>query len=78
MHTALHNGLLAYPGGGNGQLQTVARNIANPVEDFRRHVVMRQNHRILFSLQLLDGQNIGRVPGPVDFGDHARYARIQL
>ena len=50
------------------QLERVADEIRHAVEDFRRHVVVRENDGVLFPLQAVDGIDIGREYRPFDLG----------
>ncbi len=56
--------------------KAVAQNIADAVEDLRRHIIMRENDRILFALQVADCLDIRRVRGPFERGDDALDASI--
>ena len=56
--------------------QRVADDIGDAMEDLRRLVVMRQDHRVALLLQAVDGVHIGRVERPFDFGDHGPDALV--
>ena len=77
MHAALHNHIAFGIGGFNRQLQAVAHHIGNAVKDFRRLIIMRQNHRVFFFFQLVNGLDIGREKRPFDRGDNAFDALIK-
>ena len=47
----------------------IAAQIADAMENFRRHVVMGQDYRVAFLLERVDGRHIGRVNRPFGFGN---------
>ena len=48
-----------------GQLQRVAAEVGNGVEDLRRHVVMRQDDGVLFAFEAIDVVHVGREATPI-------------
>ena len=65
MHAALHDHIGLNFGGLNRKLQAVADEIRDAVIDIRRHVVMREDHRVALFLEHVDRSDIGRVDGPI-------------
>ena len=78
MHAALHDDLGVGLGRLAGKLQRVADDIGDAMEDFGRHVVMRQHDRVPRPLQIVDGLDVGRKAGPLDRRDHAGDALIEM
>jgi hypothetical protein len=60
-----------------GELQGIADEVGNAVEDLRRHVVVSEHDSAFFALQRIDRRDIGREDGPFDLGHHVTDARIE-
>ena len=71
MDAALNDNVGFDAGGLDRKLEAVAHHIRNAVIDLRRHVVVREDDRVLLFLELVDRGDVGRVTGPVDRIDHA-------
>ena len=67
---AIRGGLAARRLAGEGQ--RVAHKIAHAMEDFRRHVIVRQDDGILLPLQPVDLGDHRGIGGPFDLRDDAR------
>jgi hypothetical protein len=48
------------------QLKRVAHEIGDAMKDFRRHVVMREDHRVLAAFDLVDSAHIGSMNAPLE------------
>jgi hypothetical protein len=71
VHAALHDDVGLHLGGFDRELQRVANDVGDAVEDLRRLVIMRQDDRVAGLLQLVDRFDIGRHERPLDRRDHA-------
>ena len=60
-----------------GELQAVAANVADAVEDFRRHVVVRQDGRVALLLERVDRLDQRRVVRPLERRDDMLHALIK-
>ncbi len=56
------------------QGERVAGEVGDAVEDLRRLVVVRQDHRVPLLLEAPDRGDVGRVDRPLDLGHHASHA----
>ncbi len=64
--TALHDDVRVRLGCFLGELQAIAQDVAHAVEDFRRHIVVRQNDRVLLALEIADRLDVWRVSRPLE------------
>jgi hypothetical protein len=69
VHAGLHDDLGVRARGFPRQSQAVADEVAHPVENLRRHVVVRQDHRVFFALQGVDRRDQGGVDAPLQGRD---------
>ena len=77
MNTALHNYVAFGLRGFARQLQTVAHNVGNAVENFGCLVIMRQYNGVFLCLQRVDCFDIGREKRPLDGGNNRRDACVK-
>ena len=59
------------------ELQRVPADIAHAEEDLRSHVIVRQDDRVLLTLQAIDARDERRVGRPLDRGDDVLHALIK-
>ena len=78
MHAALHDHLGGGGGRELGELQTVADIIGDAVINFRRLIVVRQDHRVALALQFVDRLDVRRVEGPFDRRHDLRDALVKM
>ena len=67
MHAALNNNIGINERRLLGQIEAIAHHIGHAVINFRRLVIMCQNHRVTLFFQLIYGADIGRVYRPLNF-----------
>ena len=78
MHAALHDDIGIALGRLAGELERVADDVGNAMEDFRRHVVVGEHHGVARALQLVDGLDVRGEARPLDGRDHTGYALIEM
>ena len=59
------------------QRQAVAGDVGDAVEDFRRHIIVRQDDRIALSLQAQDSLDVVLEGRPLQGRDHAADAAVE-
>ncbi len=78
VHAALNDDVGLYFRGLDRELQRVAADVGDAMENLRRLVVVRQDHRAAHSLQFVDRLDGGRHQRPFDRRDHASDALIEM
>jgi hypothetical protein len=66
MHAALHDDAGLHLGRFDRKLQGVAADVGDAMENLRRLVIMRQDHRAALPLQFVDRLDVGRHQRPLD------------
>jgi hypothetical protein len=78
VHAALHDDVGFHPSRFDRELQRVAPDIGDAMEDLRRLVIMRQDDRVAGILQLVDRLDRGRHQRPLDRRDHLLDPLIEM
>ena len=59
------------------ELERVTAKVADAVENLGRHVIVREDDRVLGALHLIDGADQRRVGRPLDGGDDVLHALVE-
>ena len=60
------------------QLQRIAADVGDAMENFRRLIIVRQDHGAARLFQFIDCLDVGRHEGPLDRRDHASDPLIEV
>ncbi len=77
VHARLHDDLGIGARRFLGELQAVATDVADAVEDLRRHVVVRQDDGVALLLQVVDGLDERRELRPLERRDDLRHPGVE-
>ena len=78
VHSGLHDDIGIHIGSFTGQLEAVTTEIADKLEDVRRHVIVRQDDGVLLFLEPIDCRHEGRNGWPFHRSDEILYQRVQV
>ena len=78
MHTRLHDDIGVNFGRLNGEAEGVAFEIADQIEDVRRHIIVGEDDRVFLGFERVDRMHERRVSGPFKFGNKLGDQRVEM